>query len=54
MTDRTHRELTDTDIARSPARLPRLARRSRRGRYVDIPGFCKSAKLDEIRGHVTS
>ena len=35
MVDRTHRELTDEDIAR----------------IADTPGFCNSAPLDEVRKH---
>jgi type I restriction enzyme M protein len=67
MVDRTHRELTDEDIARiattyhawrgeplgpsgsSPAPLAMLERGG--PRYCDIPGFCKSATLEEIRKH---
>jgi type I restriction enzyme M protein len=55
MVDRTHRELTETDIARialtyhawradpkSPIQNPK---------YEDVPGFCKSATLEEVRKH---
>jgi type I restriction enzyme M protein len=54
MVDRTHRELTDEDIARiagtyhawrSPVGAASAAT------YVDVPGFCKSAALDEIAKH---
>jgi type I restriction enzyme M protein len=56
LTDRVHRELTDDDIARIAdtyhawrgdcgvgAGSPRP--------YIDIPGFCKAATLDDVRGH---
>lgn len=60
MVDRTHRELTDEEIARIDGmyHLWRGEKDSVRpehveGRtvYEDIPGFCKSAKLDEVRKH---
>jgi type I restriction enzyme M protein len=63
MVDRTHRELTDDDIARvagtyhawrgDPLRSPLPAAGEGRGEeaYRDVPGFCKAASLDEIRKH---
>ena len=82
MIDRTHRELTDEDIARitdtyhlwrgektgpvgwaDPGLDPGEAQLPHRTRdvglrkeplsptYEDIPGFCKSASLDEVRKH---
>jgi type I restriction-modification system DNA methylase subunit/very-short-patch-repair endonuclease len=79
LVDRTHRELTDEDIARiadtyhawradaafnaktrrredatKSARnqsVPGVSASSRLGVYSDIPGFCKSATLEEIRKH---
>jgi type I restriction enzyme M protein len=57
MADRTHRELLDADIARiagtyhawrgDTAGAASAAIKS----YEDIPGFCKSATLDDIRKH---
>lgn len=54
LVDRVHRELTDEEIARI-ARTYHAWRGERgAGEYQDIPGFCKSATLEEIRqrGHV--
>jgi len=58
MVDRTHRELTDEDIAKIAGtyhawRLPagEAGGEEGAGDYEDIPGFCKSAKLEEIRKH---
>ena len=49
MVDRTHRELSDDDIARIAGTYH--AWRNKRGRYEDEPGFCKSASLEDIRTH---
>ena len=63
MVDRTHRELTDEDIARiaetyhawrnrasSPSKEEAQDEGGADG-YKDVPGFCKSATLDEVRKH---
>ena len=49
MTDRSHRELTEGDIAKIAKTYH--AWRGEGGNYEDVVGFCKSAKLDEIRKH---
>ena len=49
MVDRTHRELTDDDIARIAGAYH--AWRDGATVYEDLPGFCKSAPLDEVRRH---
>ncbi|MEO0074064.1 MAG: N-6 DNA methylase, partial [candidate division WOR-3 bacterium] len=49
MVDRIHRELTEDDIQRIAGTYH--AWRGRGQTYSDIPGFCKSATLEEIRRH---
>jgi type I restriction enzyme M protein len=57
MTDRVHRELTDADIRRVTHtyhawRGDASASADAIGAaYADVAGFCKSARLDELRGH---
>ena len=51
MVDRTHRELTDEDIARIADTYHAWRGEEEAGDYVDVPGFCKSAPLEEVRKH---
>ena len=51
MVDRTHRELTDEDIARIADTYHAWRGEEGASEYADIPGFCKSAPLDEVRKH---
>ena len=54
MVDRTHRELTGDDIAHIADTYHAWRGEEEAGAYTDVPGFCKSASLDEVRknGHV--
>lgn len=51
MVDRTHRELTDEDIARIAGTYHAWRGEPEAGEYHDVPGFCKSATLEDIRKH---
>jgi type I restriction enzyme M protein len=51
MVDRTHRELTDEDIARIANTYHAWRGEKDAGKYKDVPGFCKSATLEEVRKH---
>jgi type I restriction enzyme M protein len=51
MTDRTHRELTDADLATVAGTYHAWRGDSGAGAYADQPGFCKSATLDNMRKH---
>ncbi|SDY29801.1 class I SAM-dependent DNA methyltransferase [Tindallia californiensis] len=49
MIDRRHRELTEEDISKITETYHEW--RNIDGEYEDIKGFCKSAKIEEIREH---
>ena len=51
MVDRTHREFTDEDIARIADTYHAWRGGEGAGAYADVPGFCKSAALEEVRKH---
>ena len=51
MVDRTHRELTDEEIARIADTYHAWRGEKEAGEYKDVPGFRKSATLEEIRKH---
>jgi len=51
MIDRVHRDLTPEDIAKIAGTYHAWRGNKDASKYEDIPGFCKSAKLDEIRTH---
>ena len=49
MADRTHRELTDDEIAKIVTIYHSWRGEKDAGVYVDVLGFCKSTSIDEIR-----
>ncbi len=49
MIDRVHRELTPDDIAKIAGTYHAWRHDKDAGGYLDIPGFCKSASIEEIR-----
>jgi len=49
--DRTHRELTDEEIARIARTYHAWRGEPEAGKYEDVPGFCKSATLQDIAAH---
>ena len=51
MVDRTHRELTDDDVARVAETYHAWRGKTDAGEYADVPGFCKSATPEEVRRH---
>jgi type I restriction enzyme M protein len=54
LVDRTHRVMTDDDISRIAGTYHTWCGHAWRGNddaYENVPGFCKSADLDDIRGH---
>jgi type I restriction enzyme M protein len=51
MVDRTHLDLAAEDIGRIAGAYHAWRGEKDAGAYADVPGFCKSAKLDQVRGH---
>lgn len=51
MVDRTRRELTDADIQKIADTYHAWRGEKKAGKYKDVPGFCKAAKLEEIKTH---
>ena len=51
MVSRTHRELTEDEIGRITSTYHSWRKGGEASGYKDIPGFCKSATLEEIRKH---
>jgi len=48
---RTHKELSDEEIARIAGTYHAWRGEAGAGSYEDVPGFCKGATLEEIRSH---
>ena len=51
LVDRTRRELTGEEVQKIADTYHAWRGEAGAGEYADIPGFCKSATLDEIRKH---
>ncbi|WP_420447298.1 type I restriction-modification system subunit M [Candidatus Palauibacter sp.] len=51
MVDRTHRELTGEEIARIAATYHSWRAAEEGNGYTNVPGFCRSAALEEVRKH---
>ena len=51
MADRTHKDLTDDDIAKIATTYHAWRGEKDAGTYEDVPGFCKSATLEDVRKH---
>lgn len=51
LVDRTHRELSDEDVARIASTYHAWRGEKEAGEYEDVPGFCMSAKLEDVREH---
>ena len=51
MRDRVHRELTEAEIERIAQTYHAWRGEKSAGKHEDVPGFCKSATLEKIKGH---
>jgi type I restriction enzyme M protein len=51
MVDRTRKEFSDADIEQITHAYHAWRGEPDAGTYADVPGFCKSASLEEIKGH---
>jgi type I restriction enzyme M protein len=52
LVDRVHRELTDADVEKIAGTYHAWrGDKGAKGKYADVPGFCKSATTDEIAAH---
>ncbi|MFN7305051.1 MAG: type I restriction-modification system subunit M, partial [Alphaproteobacteria bacterium] len=51
MADRTRKEFSDADIEKVTRAYHAWRGEDEAGAYEDVPGFCKAATLEEIKGH---
>jgi type I restriction enzyme M protein len=51
LVDRTHRELTEEDIAKIARTSHAWRGQKEQGVYTDVAGFCRGVKREEIRQH---
>ncbi len=51
LVDRTHRELTDEEVAKIAGTYHAWRGDAGAGEYADVPGSCRAATIEEIRGH---
>lgn len=51
LVDRTHKDLSDEDLGRIAATYHAWRGEEGAGDYEDVPGFCRSASVEEIREH---
>lgn len=51
MVDRTRKEFSDADIDKITRAYHAWRGEGEAGAYKDVPGFCKAATLEEIKGH---
>jgi type I restriction enzyme M protein len=51
LTDRVHRELSEADVSRIAGTYHAWRGDKDAGEYTDAPGFCRAAKLEDIRTH---
>lgn len=51
MVDRTRKEFSDEDVERITSTYHAWRGEAGAGDYADVPGFCKSATMEEIKGH---
>ena len=51
LVDRTRKEFSDKDITKIAATYHAWRGEPQAPAYADVPGFCRAAKLEEIRSH---